>query len=58
MMQTTTVEETAWDAYKAGLRVLPPKEDGSKAPITDHTGGWTHYQKNPCTAEELRAWFE
>lgn len=58
MMEIASVEATAWNAFDAGLRVLPPKEDGSKAPITDETGGWKYYQQNPCTPEELRYWYE
>jgi putative DNA primase/helicase len=44
----------ARSAHKAGLAVVPPKEDGTKRP---DVGEWTAYQRRRPTSEELRAWF-
>lgn len=41
-------------AHEAGLCVVPPKEDGSKAPITQ----WKRYQSKRPTEELLRGWYE
>jgi hypothetical protein len=43
----------AMDAMKAGLCVLPPKEDGSKAPFEP----WKKYQSQQPTPAKLREWF-
>ena len=50
----TAVAEVAHAAHAAGLCVLPPKQDGSKAP--DVTS-WTEYQRRLSTAVELTRWY-
>lgn len=46
--------EAALTAFRAGLSVLPPKEDGSKAPDTLE---WTSRQVTRATEEEIRRWY-
>lgn len=46
--------ETALAAHHAGLCVLPPKEDGSKAP---DMVSWTVYQRRQSTEDEIRGWY-
>ena len=41
-------------ANDAGLCVLPPREDGTKAPDAQT---WTAYQKTRSTPEEIDAWY-
>src|SRR5262249_44095814 len=41
-------------ALRAGLRVLPPKEDGTKAPDANE---WTSKQQARATEAEVRAWY-
>jgi hypothetical protein len=41
-------------ALDAGIAILPPKQDGTKAPDVDR---WTGYQKTAPTIEEVRAWY-
>jgi hypothetical protein len=50
----TAVAEVARAASAAGLCVLPPRQDGSRAP--DATS-WTEYQRRPSTAAELTRWY-
>src|SRR5215207_2502907 len=50
----TAVAEVARAASVAGLCVLPPRQDGSRAP--DATS-WTEYQRRPSTAAELTRWY-
>jgi len=45
--------EVALAARQAGLSVVPPREDGSKAPV----GEWKAYQRRQPTEAELRAWY-
>ncbi len=40
-------------AYAAGLCVIPPREDGSKAPI----GEWKQYQTELPTRTQMNAWY-
>lgn len=40
-------------AHAAGLCVLPPREDGSKAPI----GEWKQYEERRPTEDEIRRWY-
>jgi len=49
-----TVREAAFAAHAAGVNVLPPKENGSKAP---DAATWTKRQKAMVTEEELEAWY-
>jgi putative DNA primase/helicase len=48
--------DTALVAHAAGLAVLPPKEDGSKAPITNGQGEWAVKIKRPSETQ-IRAWY-
>jgi putative DNA primase/helicase len=48
------VREAALAALQAGLCVLPPKEDGSKAPDTDE---WVSRQHRRTTEAEVRAFY-
>jgi hypothetical protein len=50
----STAYETALAAHAAGLCVLPPKEDGTKAPDAD---SWKHYQKTRSTRQEIDRWY-
>jgi energy-coupling factor transporter ATP-binding protein EcfA2 len=56
-----SVRETAFLALDLGLSPLPPKEDGSKAPLADIQGkdGWTWapYQTTPASIEHVREWY-
>jgi hypothetical protein len=46
--------EAALAAYDAGLCVVPPKEDGTKAPDTN---SWKQYQHRPSTRAEIATWY-
>jgi hypothetical protein len=50
----TAVYEAALAAHAAGLCVLPPKEDGTKAPDAD---AWTRYQSTLSSLAEIEAWY-
>src|SRR5262249_36025467 len=51
-------------ALEAGLSPVPPRDDGSKAPLADlrdpDSGAWTWkpYQTIPATLDRLREWYE
>ena len=45
---------TALLALKLGLSPVPPREDGTKAPI----GNWKKFQSTPATAETIRCWYD
>lgn len=45
--------QAALEAFAAGLSVLPPKEDGSKAP----SGQWLQYQTNRASLDQLYTWY-
>ncbi len=53
--------ETALIAHRLGYSPLPPKEDGSKAPLADVRDNgewtWTPYQSVPATEEHIRGWY-
>ena len=51
---TTSLLDAALDAEAAGLSVLPPKQDGTKAPDAD---GWKRYQVTRATEDEVRRWY-
>ncbi|MDO8751540.1 MAG: bifunctional DNA primase/polymerase, partial [Dehalococcoidia bacterium] len=51
--QIEAVRQAAWAAHRAGLCVVPPKEDGSKAPL----GEWKEYQAARPTESELDQWY-
>ncbi|MEO8625619.1 MAG: DUF3987 domain-containing protein [Candidatus Limnocylindrales bacterium] len=48
-----SILETALIAHSAGLSVVPPRQDGSKAPIE----AWKRYQAERPSEEQLRAWY-
>src|SRR5205823_12284186 len=48
--------EAAFAAHAAGLCVLPPKEDGSKAPLTDASGHWVVKEHRPSDAQ-VAGWY-
>ena len=54
MSAAGAVYEAARAAHDAGLCVVPPKEDGTKAPDID---SWTAYQKTRSTQDEIDAWY-
>lgn len=47
------VSDAAWDAYEAGLCVVPPKEDGSKRP----DGQWKQYQTERPDEPQMTTWY-
>lgn len=51
---TAPMLETALAAHHAGLCVLPPREDGTKAPDTN---AWKHYQTVLSSRQEIHAWY-
>ena len=52
-MNPEAVRETARLAYRLGLRVIPPREDGTKRPI----GRWKEYQAQRPDPDQMREWF-
>lgn len=48
-----SVRETAARATRAGLVVIPPREDGTKAP----EGNWGHWRETPPSVDQLRHWY-
>lgn len=54
MDEITPQHQMARTAHKAGMCVVPPKEDGTKAPI----GAWLKYQQERPTAQQIDAWYE
>lgn len=48
-----SILEVALSAHAVGICVLPPKEDGSKAPL----GAWAQYQTISSSDSEIRAWY-
>jgi hypothetical protein len=53
MMNPTSVRETARLAYRLGLRVIPPREDGTKRPLS----AWKQFQTEPPSKEQMRSWY-
>lgn len=51
---STPAHQAAREAYLAGLCVVPPKEDGSKMPMSN----WAKYQQARPEPETLRTWFK
>lgn len=54
------VVETAYAAYGRGVCVLPPRQDGSKAPATIRIEGretWAASRDRPATEEQLEDWY-
>lgn len=50
----TDVRDAAVAAYKANICVLPPREDGSKAP---DVRAWTAYQKTRPDDNQMKEWY-
>jgi hypothetical protein len=48
------VYSAACSAHAAGLCVLPPREDGTKAPDVE---SWTRYQTTAASRAEIEAWY-
>lgn len=53
MTSEYTLLDAALQAYDAGLCVLPPKQDGTKAPFSKH---WKKYQTQRPSREQVKAW--
>jgi len=53
MTVPSTVQDAAWSAYRAGLCVLPVKEDGSKVPAVRE---WTPYKTTRPIVEQMLGW--
>jgi hypothetical protein len=49
----TPVQQAAREAFKAGLNVFPPREDGSKAPLDR----WKPFQRKRTSGEQCQAWW-
>lgn len=54
---TKALFDTASAWHEAGGRVLPPKEDGTKAPSTDANRKWKFAQETPAQLEDIYAWY-
>ena len=50
----TPFSDIARAAHAAGICVIPPKQDGSKAP---DAASWTEYQRRLPTDAELTRWY-
>src|SRR5215207_3314505 len=50
----SAVYDAARAAHAAGLCVLPPREDGTKAPDAE---SWTRYQTTAASRAEIEAWY-
>lgn len=48
-----TPQDAALAAHAVGLSVVPPREDGSKAPL----GEWERYQQERPTEAQVRSWY-
>ena len=48
-----TVQEVALVAWDAGLSLVPPRQDGSKAPL----GEWGKYQTDRPSRQQIEAWY-
>lgn len=53
-MEPSDVYREAAIALKAGMSVVPPRQDGTKAPI----GSWLRYQKERADREQIDEWYE
>lgn len=57
---TDSAKDVARRAYKLGLCVVPPREDGSKMPetiIVDGKASWRQWQAVRPDAEQMKAWY-
>jgi hypothetical protein len=48
-----THKQAALAACRAGISVVPPKQDGTKAP----EGAWKQYQARPASESTVLAWY-
>ena len=48
------VVNAAWDAFEAGICVIPPATDGTKKP---GVGAWKEYQGRKSTEAEMKWWY-
>lgn len=53
-MELTEQHKMARVATKAGLSIVPPREDGTKAPL----GTWLRYQRERPSREQIDEWYE
>jgi hypothetical protein len=51
-----SVLDAALLARRCGLCVVPPREDGSKAPMAP-SGRWKQFQRERSTEDEIRRWY-
>jgi putative DNA primase/helicase len=52
-MPVASIIQAAVDAYTVGLSIVPPREDGTKAP----DGTWKQYEQQRATRDTLRQWY-
>lgn len=48
--------ETALTAAASGISVLPPREDGTKAPLAEN-GTWSRWQQERADEAQIRRWY-
>jgi hypothetical protein len=53
---TATARDIAFAANDAGISVVPPRQDGTKAPSTVD-GTWEQFQEHPPSADQLEDWY-
>lgn len=51
-----SILDIALAAYKRGIYVIPPREDGTKAPLAESSAGQARWARRPDEAK-LRAWY-
>jgi hypothetical protein len=54
------IRDVALSALEAGIAVVPPRQNGTKAPITEKINGedrWEHWQEIPPTREQVETWY-
>lgn len=52
-VESPTVAEVALELYDAGLAVVPPRQDGTKAPMAK----WKQYQATPPSRAQVESWY-
>jgi len=52
-MQTPDIIAAVKEARAAGLSVVPCRQDGTKAPVSE----WKHYQEEPPAGSQLKTWY-
>lgn len=50
----TALELAVAEAFIAGFSIIPPRQDGTKAP---RGSSWTQYQQSRADRDQLRAWY-